>query len=53
MADTADCANPNTELIAVEIGLTDPVRCALICSSASAAARMMMLIRAKSLRSSR
>jgi hypothetical protein len=44
---------PKSELAKAPTGLTDPERCAPICSSASSAATMMMPISAKSLRSSR
>jgi hypothetical protein len=53
VAETTVCPTPKIALAAVEIGLTVPVRCALICRSASAAATIMMLMSAKSLRSSR
>jgi len=43
---------PKSELANAPTGLVEPLRCALICNSASNAAAMMMPISAKSLRSS-
>ena len=54
LVDTTVSVTPNNAVATLAMGLTAPVRSsALICTSATNAATMMMLISAKSLRSSR